>query len=169
MRFSALWFAVPLLALAMPAFGQDAPSFTPDDETAMQQCFEAARDIAANGDDTAGTSQADCIAVASNACQGEPGGSSTPGITDCNNREASWWDAQLNFYYEELKAKLEPDVFDSLKTAQRAWLAYREATCNFSYELWRDGTIRSVAYSSCMLEETARRSIALGEALNLES
>ena len=156
-----LRLALCFTLLALPAMSQEAPSFTPEDEATMQQCFEAVRDIA-DGSST----QADCIGTATNICQGSPEGSSTPGIADCNRRETSWWDAQLNFYYEELQAKLAPDVFQSLRDAQRTWLAYRDAKCKFVYELWRDGTIRSAMQSFCILEETAHRSIELGAALD---
>jgi uncharacterized protein YecT (DUF1311 family) len=72
---------------------------------------------------------------------------------------------QLNSNYADLQSSLEPDVFDSLKSAQRAWLKYRDAKCAFVDALWQGGTIRQVMSSSCMMDATATRAIELGDAL----
>ena len=141
-------------------------AYTSEDETALQQCVETVNDINSAGEEGESASLTECIGIASNTCQDAPDGASTQGIVACNQREQSWWDMQLNLYYDELKADLESDVFDSLQQAQRAWLTYRDAKCTFVYELWRDGSIRSVVQSSCMLDTTATRAIELGEALD---
>lgn len=151
------------LALATPATAQET-GYMPEDETALQQCVEAVNDTnTAENTDTA--SLHDCIGAATNLCQAIPGGDSTQGMADCNRREQAWWDMTLNGYYGDLKGTLEPDVQESLKLAQRAWITYRDAKCKFTYDLWADGTISVVFYSYCMMETTATRAIELGDML----
>jgi uncharacterized protein YecT (DUF1311 family) len=157
--------ALMTIAGLSPALAQD-PAYTSDDEIALQQCIEAVNDTNSSGDPADSASLRDCIGAASGLCQEAPGGSSTLGMVACDQREQAWWDMTLNSNYAELQSSLEPDVFDSLKLAQRAWLKYRDAKCAFVGELWAGGTIASVMVSSCMMDATATRAIELGEALN---
>jgi uncharacterized protein YecT (DUF1311 family) len=153
------------LACLGPAVAQE-PSYTSEDETTLQQCVETVNDINGDDDPTDSAKMSNCIGTASNLCQEAPGGASTPGIVACNQREQAWWDQYLNSNYADLQSSLEPAVFDSLKTAQRAWLKYRDAKCAFVDALWSGGTIRAVMASSCMMDATATRAIELGEALS---
>lgn len=151
------------ITLASSAWAQDA-AYTPEDETALQQCFEAVNDTnSTENTDTA--SLHDCIGAATGLCQAVPGGDSTQGMAECNRREQAWWDMTLNGYYADLQGTLEPKVLDSLKLAQRAWIKYRDAKCQFEYDLWAEGTTSVVVNSYCMLETTATRTIELGNAL----
>ena len=158
----ATCLCLPLACLA-PAAAVE-PAYTSDDEMTLQQCFEAVNDTnSAENTDT--VSLHDCIGAASGICQGIPGGDSTQGMVACNQREEAWWDAQLNTYYDQLQSNLEPDVAESLKLAQRAWLKYRDAKCTFVDQLWRDGTIHSVMASYCTMDATATRALELGDSL----
>jgi uncharacterized protein YecT (DUF1311 family) len=152
------------LALAIPTAAQE-PAYTNDDEMALQQCFEAVNDTNST-DNTDTVSLHDCIGAASGICQEVPGGDSTQGIAQCNQREQAWWDMMLNGYYADLQGTLEPKVLDSLKLAQRAWIKYRDAKCQFAYDLWADGTISVDVLSYCLMETTATRAIELGDALS---
>ncbi len=152
------------LACLAPAAGQEI-AYTSDDETALQQCIEAVNDTNSGDAPTDTASMRDCIGSASGLCQEAPGGSSTIGMVECNQREQAWWDMQLNSNYADLQSSLEPAVFDTLKSAQRAWLKYRDAKCAFVDALWSGGTIRQVMSSSCLMDATASRAIELGEAL----
>jgi uncharacterized protein YecT (DUF1311 family) len=151
-------------ALAVPAHAQE-PAYTNDDEMALQQCVEAVNDTNSM-ENTDTVSLHDCIGAATGICQEVPGGDSTQGMAQCNRREQAWWDMMLNSYYADLQGKLEPKVLDSLKLAQRAWIKYRDAKCQFAYDLWADGTISSVVLSYCLMETTATRAIELGDALS---
>ena len=146
--------------LILPVHAQDAPVFTGDDEMNLQQCIEAVNDTLSAEPDSQ-SSLTECIGVASNACQAEPEGSSTQGIIACNQREASWWDQYLNGAYEPAETMLEPAAFTSLKTAQRAWLKFRDAECSFEYERYGDSSMRNIAQTGCMMTQTAQRAIDL--------
>lgn len=163
MRF--LLAAALALACLSPAVAQQ-PSYTSEDETTLQQCIETVNDINSSDEPTDTASMHDCIGAASGICQQAPGGASTMGIVACNQREQAWWDQYLNSNYADLQSSLEAPVFDSLRTAQRAWLKYRDAKCAFVDALWQDGTIRQVMSSSCLMDATATRAIELGEALS---
>ncbi|MDB5587322.1 MAG: hypothetical protein JWP26_2292 [Devosia sp.] len=157
---AALTFACFATAMAQE------PSYTSDDEMALQQCIEAVNDTNNSKEPTDTASMHDCIGAASGLCQDVPGGDSTQGMTACNQREQAWWDQYLNSNYADLQASLEPAVFDSLKTAQRAWLKFRDADCAFADALWQGGTIRSVMASACMMNATATRAVELANTLN---
>jgi uncharacterized protein YecT (DUF1311 family) len=144
---------VPLV-ISAPVLA-DEHTFTQADDAAMSSCL----------DDLGAGAPADCIGEASNFCQEEPGGATTAGIGICLARETDWWDFQLNAHYESLEADLDAETFETLREAQRAWIDYRDANCAFAYKYWEEGSIRSVAHASCMLDETAHRALALEEVL----
>ena len=98
-----------LLLLPIPAIAQDEMHYTSGDADILGACVDDANQDASDGDGGAGWRA--CIGVASNACQEEPQGASTVGITACNYREANWWDAQLNAEYASLKDGLDADTF----------------------------------------------------------
>lgn len=141
-----------LLALSA-ATAQETPTFTPGDAELMTACMDGRA-----GDATA----ADCVGAASNACmENEEGGETTIGMARCAARETAWWDGQLNVHYASLEETLAPELFTALRDAQRSWIAYRDASCGFEYELWSEGTIRATILAGCMLDETAKRAQTL--------
>lgn len=157
-----------LLIASLPAAAQDTPTFTPEDAELMTACIDGLGDPAlseANPDEV--RPQTNCIGAASNPCmENEEGGYSTIGMAECVGRETNWWDSQLNVHYASLEETLDADLFASLRDAQRSWLAYRDASCGFEYELWSEGTIRTLVYASCILDSTAQRAYALSGYVN---
>jgi len=152
--------ATTLLATAGTSFAQD---MTVEDEIQMQQCIETVHDLQSDGENV---SLKECIGAASRVCMDEPGGQTTIGMTECTMRENAWWDQYLNFLYQDLKANLTSERFSKLRDAQRAWIAFRDEDCGFSYEYWKEGTIRSNIYSGCVLDKTANRALDLAEYLD---
>lgn len=167
--------ALIIAMLASPAIAQQADQevtgFSSADRQAMEQCTNHARLVESQTQalNDAGQavpedmprSLADCIGVASNICQEQPGGASTIGIVDCLARETAWWDGLLNSHYQDLLATNDPEPADGLRKAQRAWMAFRDADCAFQYSVWGGGSMRSIAGASCTLDHTARRAIDL--------
>ncbi len=95
------------------------------------------------------------------ACNERP---TTYDIADCLAARTKVWDQRLNQAYQALLAMLQHDSnaqrrIDALKAAERAWLQYRIAQCNF-YET-EDGTIRIIEVASCMRDMTQARAIGL--------
>lgn len=121
----------------------------------------------------------DCIGVISAPCQEAPGGASTLGIVECLGREHQAWDALLNRWWPGMKADAEAtdasnrehgidvaNAAETLLTAQRAWLNYRDAECAFRWLPYAGGTIRGPIAASCMMEMTAERAIDFYAHLN---
>lgn len=151
--------AIPLaLALmAAPAFAQE-PQVDP---ATVRACFDDAR----------GTTP-DCIGEAAAACQAQPGGETTLGISACLQGEAQAWDDLLNAQYKGVRARLleqgGTDLADQLLDAQRAWIAFREADCSLVYAIWAEGSIRTVMASDCYLHKTAQRALELRDMGSME-
>ena len=54
----------------------------------------------------------------------------------------------------------------ALRDMQRAWIAFRDATCAYEYSHWGGGTGGGPAYSACFLEMTARQTLVLQSRLD---
>lgn len=158
--------AAVLFALTLPVHAQDL-TFTTEDADHMTSCTEPLLERMRDGDGAEASGEVSpmaleqCIGVASGVCMEAPGGSSNAGMDTCMAREIDWWDSQLNVHYTSLIDQIDEESATALQEAQRAWIAARDAGCDFEYTYWREGTIRSIYYSSCMLNETARRAIDL--------
>lgn len=133
---------------------------------AFGACYESADDAAA---------RAACIGVTSGACMsGEEGGETTIGMSMCMQTETELWDGVLNAEYREtmdfMKA-MDADEAESfpefavraetLRDAQRAWIAFRDAECALAYAQWGAGSMRHIAGSECMMRMTAERALEL--------
>ncbi len=93
---------------------------------------------------------------------------STPEISYCLSVELKRADADLNVAYRqalgsiadstELDAKLRAKWAETLKQAQRAWVAFRDADCGelIDYEM-QGGTGLGAAMISCQLVKTKAR------------
>lgn len=112
-----------------------------------------------------GTFDPACLGDAANQCQGLPGGSTTIGITDCIGAETAIWDAALNETYQQVRDNFErvggEDLTISLRDAQRAWIAFRDAECAMQYQKWIEGSIRTVVAATCRMRMTAHRALTL--------
>ena len=106
--------------------------------------------------------------------EAEEGGHTTLGMVSCTVAEARAWDAILNVEYQQTLDDLEamdtreavqfPDYAaraDSLRDAQRAWIAFRDAECGLVYAMWGAGSMRNIASANCKLEMTAERALEL--------
>lgn len=152
-----------LIGLASGAAGAGDNGYTAEDARLLDQCLSRAQEAdGSTGNDTRASASA-CIDVASAQCQQSPAGATTLGIVACLDRETAWWDERLNAHYQDLQTTLDADLASALQTAQRAWIGFRDADCAFAYAYWQEGSIRSVAFASCVRDATAARAIALGE------
>ena len=160
----ARFFVVVIISIIIaPAAIAQNMTYQPQDAALLANCIEEVENQFENSDGTASPRNlSDCIGAAFNSCQNEsPQSTTTIGMMECSSRETSWWDKMLNENYSILKDKLEREDFVELRKAQRAWITYRDEKCNFEYFYWREGTIRSIFYSSCQLDMTARRALEL--------
>lgn len=86
----------------------------------------------------------------------EKSGGVTSSMLDCAGAETEIQDKRLNTAYQELLKSITAKRQVQLREAQRRWLAFRKANCDF-YADPDGGTSASLAASSCFLTATANR------------
>jgi uncharacterized protein YecT (DUF1311 family) len=79
---------------------------------------------------------------------------------DCYRIEESIWDGLLNENYKGLLDTLDDDQTARARAMQRAWMAYRDTTCQF-YDDKIQGTMSITMHAACATRETARRAMLL--------
>ena len=72
------------------------------------------------------------------------------------------WDGLLNADYQSLLGLLEDKAAESVRKAQRAWIAARDADCRVPDDIYAGGTMASLDSANCMLDHTAARVLQLG-------
>ena len=83
------------------------------------------------------------------------------GTANCYRMEAAIWDALLNENYKDLMDAIEEkEDQNKLKEMQRAWIAYRDTTCDF-YWFKIHGSMSVPMTAACQLRENARRALLL--------
>jgi uncharacterized protein YecT (DUF1311 family) len=75
-------------------------------------------------------------------------------MDECVGRSMKASDQKLNETYHALLAKVSKSGADQLRKAQRAWLAWRDAQCEFNTMGTRGGSINSSMYGLCIDELT---------------
>lgn len=76
---------------------------------------------------SAAADQADPVDDALQACLARPAAGSTAGMEQCFDAAILAYDKQLNTTYGRVMAALDPKSKELLRSAQRAWLAFRTA------------------------------------------
>lgn len=103
------------------------------------------------------------------------GGYTTPGMAGCLDAEREYWDGELNAAYGELRARAQqfdadppieglpprPSSVDALRDMQRAWIAFRDASCRYEQLQWWGGTGASGAYTGCLMRLTGEQALTL--------
>jgi uncharacterized protein YecT (DUF1311 family) len=88
-------------------------------------------------------------------CLDKAGGVTSEMMT-CMSAETKRQDARLNENYNKLGSKLSPNRKKALLEAQRAWIKFRDANCNFYYDP-DGGSSARMAANECLLNATADR------------
>jgi uncharacterized protein YecT (DUF1311 family) len=144
-----------ILLLAVPALAQD---FQPSDadRAKIASCIER---TASEGELK---QESDCIGLIADPCIDAPD-ATTASLVACHKREQVIWDDYLNKWYGEAQDKLTEDAAAgvALKTAQRSWIAYRDAKCAYWAKRYAGGTIVPVLVGDCERVETGRRALEL--------
>lgn len=117
--------------------------------------------------------RADCAGAAARACMETPAGGSTVGMGGCLYMEYEWWDARLNAVYRDVRASDRAEdaaygdmpgagrLAETLREMQRAWIAFRDATCEYERAQWGGGTGGGPAATDCLMRMTAEQVIYL--------
>jgi len=126
----------------------------------------------------AGGDHRSCIGRSAQICmESNSDGSTTIGMMDCLGAEQEFWDGRLNAAYQVVRSKARtldaemaeigssaPKVQLPLRDMQRAWITYRDATCDFEQSLWAGGSGGGPAVISCLLQMTGEQALYLENA-----
>lgn len=155
--------AVLLLFAAMPALAQDA---VPVDAGGLAAC------LAAPGDDAG---RAACAKRLTDICLASPAGQTTLGMESCLGAETGAWDKLLNRRYAALLARDKafdrdrpadspyPPRAPALQKMQRAWIAFRDASCGYAVTTHAGGSIAGIVHGQCLRDLTADQARRLGD------
>lgn len=138
---------------------------------------EVSFSIAATEDCLAGGGSNECIGAAADACmEATAGGYTTYGMSACIGAELDWWDGALNAAYRDLRtresaADMEltdvqigmesPSRAEALRDLQRAWILWRDATCDYEALQWFGGTGAGGARLGCLMGLTGQQTLYL--------
>jgi len=93
-------------------------------------------------------------------CLDTPEGQSTAGTIGCIAAELKIQDAALNAAYRRATAGMNARQQAGLRSAQRAWIAFRDADCAARQD-WEWGSMSTVAANFCVLRRTVERTIEM--------
>lgn len=150
-----------LIIAATPVLAQDLSWSPMETET----CLERADSM---------TSREACVGRSATACIEQPGAYTTVGMVWCFMRAGDYWDERLNRAYTRLMALEEtadaeirsyggraPAMAPALRDMQRAWIAFRDAACEYEVTQWGGGTGGGPAHADCRMRMTARQALVL--------
>ena len=108
------------------------------------------------------------IDIALENCLNKEENYTTRGMSGCVLQAHKQWDAQLNTNYQELRSLLTAQQQQELKTAQVAWLQFRDKEFSFANPLYTDmkGSIFTIVAAQTKLEVTKQRALALRMYIN---
>ncbi|MDI6027823.1 lysozyme inhibitor LprI family protein [Corticibacterium sp. UT-5YL-CI-8] len=96
---------------------------------------------------------------AASAAECDPKDESQMGMNICAAADYKTADAKLNATYAEIVKRLSDDEDGKkrLQAAQRAWIVYRDAECNFATGNAQEGSIYPMLQDNCLEGETLDR------------
>jgi uncharacterized protein YecT (DUF1311 family) len=122
----------------------------------------AIRDCATKNGDNLDEGERQCLfkLVADPCTNKPPGAADNATVVVCYRIENSIWDGLLNDNYKSLLDTLDDGQSAKARAMQRAWLAYRDTTCQFYDDKIR-GSMAAAMDAACVTRETARRAMLL--------
>jgi uncharacterized protein YecT (DUF1311 family) len=152
------WIVIAALALASLMLGGNAHA---QSRQPTAQEVKAVHDCAIKNRDNLDDGEQDCLfKLVANPCLGDPGSKSDGAMADCYEIEGVVWDDLLNANYKTLLGELDADQTVKARAMQRAWIAYRDTTCQF-YDDKIQGSMAVMMTAACITRETARRAMLL--------
>jgi uncharacterized protein YecT (DUF1311 family) len=125
------------------------------------QEIKTIRDCATKNRDNLDAGEQDCLfKLVADPCMSDPGSKSDHQMADCYEIEGIIWDGLLNANYKTLLGELDADQTAKAKAMQRAWMSYRDTTCQFYYDKIQ-GTMAAMMIAACVTRKTARRAMLL--------
>ncbi|MYM42201.1 lysozyme inhibitor LprI family protein [Duganella qianjiadongensis] len=78
-------------------------------------------------------------------------------MTECARQDYAEQDRKLNIAYAEYRVRLRESQKKQLKDAQRAWIKFRDASCEFESSGVEGGSVYPMVRYLCLSEKTAIR------------
>lgn len=75
----------------------------------------------------------------------------------CAAREHARADSTLNARYQDLVRNMPAAQLELLRTAQRAWIRFRDAECEHQASIYEGGSMQPMVRSSCLARLTEQR------------
>jgi uncharacterized protein YecT (DUF1311 family) len=101
------------------------------------------------------------VAHAAEAGKAESCDGGTIEMIECLETQRAAWDKKLNEAYKELLSTARPEQKAALRAAQRAWLTFRDANCQ--YYLKGEGSIARISAAVCLRDMTEKRARELDQ------
>ncbi|UWQ97077.1 lysozyme inhibitor LprI family protein [Rhodobacteraceae bacterium M385] len=79
------------------------------------------------------------------------------GINHCLGEQHGFWDSLLNNAYQQVIAERHGEEEERLRVAQRAWIIYRDATCEMEAAALGGGSGEAMLRLGCLARLTERR------------
>jgi uncharacterized protein YecT (DUF1311 family) len=89
--------------------------------------------------------------------------------TECSAREYKQADAELNRVYQQVLKQEDAGGQARLKTAQLAWLKFRDGECEYESGDYIGGTMRPMVENFCLTSVTEQRTGQLKEILKAKA
>jgi len=127
---------------------------TAHEVAAIQDCINKNKDNIDEG-------ERQCLfSLVADRCIGDVGAAPDRKLADCYEIEGSIWDDLLNQNYKRLLDTLDDEQAVKARAMQRAWIAYRDTTCQFYWDKIQ-GTMANHMKAACVARESARRAMPL--------
>jgi uncharacterized protein YecT (DUF1311 family) len=78
-------------------------------------------------------------------------------LTQCAQQEHAFWDDILNNAYQQVIARSDAVQEENLRAAQRAWITFRDLTCEMESAVYEGGSIQPMIRLGCLSRLTERR------------
>jgi uncharacterized protein YecT (DUF1311 family) len=159
LRLGQVWGTplIPILALTFAAEVSHAQSRKPTAEeiAAIHDCVDKNKDDLDRGERR-------CLFnLVADPCIGDVSSAADRKMADCYEIEGLIWDDLLNENYKRLIDTLDSEQTLKARAMQRAWIAYRDTTCQFYYDKIQ-GSMAMHMQAACLIRESARRAMLLG-------
>ncbi len=119
------------------------------------------RDCATRNQDNLDDGEQQCLfKLVADPCIDKQPNAGDHAAADCYRLEGAVWDGLLNENYKGLLETLDQTQTAKAQAMQRAWIAYRDTTCQFYDDKIR-GSMSVNMHAACVTRETARRAMLL--------
>ena len=86
-----------------------------------------------------------------------PKGRTQLAMNNCAAAELARADTLLNERYQQLLRTMEPERVEALRAAQRAWIRFRDAECDFQASEVAGGSMERMVHALCLAHLTRKR------------